>query len=360
MTYDGIERTYRIHVPASLDKTTPAPLVIALHGGGATGRNMIELTQGGLNDLADRDNFIVVYPNAVHYNWNDGRNVSVYISHRDDVDDVGFISALIDRFADTMNIDLSRVYITGMSNGAIMTFRLACELSDKIAAAAPVDGSIAKNFYNRCLPTSPVPIMMINGENDPLLPWNGGAVHGGDPTYGEVVSVADSVDFWVHHDNCSLQPTTTWLPDNDPNDGTRAYFKVYSGGVDGAEVILVGIQGGGHTWPGGLQYLSEDKIGKTCRDFDANEMIWSFFKNQTRSIATTAGHTSRSNVKSDTLLGDYVQNEVSTATRCLHELGASERSKRLLRTDHFTSGIFWTYSSHDLKTSASRVRVPPP
>ncbi len=282
ITVDGLERTYCIY-PASHNETTPVPLLIALHGGGGTGAGMIRLTGGGFNDLADEEGFVVVYPDAVEGNWNDGRGLDRYRSQREDIDDVGFISALIDKIASERPIDLNRVYVTGISNGALMSFRLACELSDRIAAIAPVDGSMLANFSTQCSPTEPVPVLMMNGIDDPLVPWEGGQIHFGDLDLGEVLSVNDSVNFWVHHNNCSENATSTWEPDRDPDDGTRVYREEYGNGTDDSEVILYAVEGGGHTWPGGVQYLPEATVGKTSYDIDANQVIWSFFKNHSRS-----------------------------------------------------------------------------
>ncbi len=170
ITVGGLQRTYRVYVPDSLDESRAAPLIIALHGGGGSGRGMIDLTQGGFNTLADESGFVVVYPDAAEKNWNDGRGIERYRSQRENIDDVGFISALIDKLADQLNIDLNRVYVIGMSNGAIMSFRLACELSDKIAAIAPVCGSMPENFSAVYTAQRTMPVMMINGIDDPLVP----------------------------------------------------------------------------------------------------------------------------------------------------------------------------------------------
>jgi polyhydroxybutyrate depolymerase len=272
----GLQRTYNVHISSSYDKAIPTPLVIALHGGGGTGQGMNKLTN--FNAIADRENFIIVYPDGFENHWNDGRGVQQYRAQIQNVDDVGFISALIDHLSEELNIDTKRVYVTGISNGAMMSHRLGCELSQKIAAIAPVAGNIPVNMASIWAPSRPVPVLIINGTDDPLVPWAGGDVHLGPAELGQVLSVADTVKFWVTNDKCPSLPLVTQLPDKDPSDGTRVRTEIYGGCENGAEVVLYAVEGGGHTWPGGLQYLPESIIGRTSRDFDASEIIWQFFK----------------------------------------------------------------------------------
>lgn len=282
MTYGGLKRTYIIHIPASHDVAKSSPLLIALHGGSGTGRHMVRLTQGGFDTLSDKDGFVVVYPDGIDKSWNDGRSAEEtgYRVHKENIDDVGFISSLIDSLVEKMNIDQKRVYVTGMSNGATMSYRLACELSDKIAAIAPVTGNLPQNIYPSCSPSRPISVLAINNENDPLMPWAGKDITGpfGFKKLGKVLSTYETVRFWANHNNCSLSPVITYNQDIDPADGTRIRKEAYGNGENGAEVILYAIEGGGHTWPGGYQYLNERIIGRTSRDMDANEVIWEFFK----------------------------------------------------------------------------------
>ena len=284
IVWDGLERTYLIHIPSFYDRIKPMPLVIALHGGKGTGKDMIKLTRGSFNTLADKEGFIVVYPDGIEKNWNDGRLEMKFLSraHRENIDDVGFISVLIDRFAKELNIDKKRVYVTGISNGALMSHRLACELSENITAIAMVAGAIPKNKTYTSLPSSPISVLVINGINDPLTPWEGREIGGRLKKLGVVLSIPETVKFWVTHNQCSSSPIITLEPDKDPRDGTRVRQEVYGQGNEGTEVILYAIEGGGHTWPGGYQYLPECIIGKTSKDIDANEVIWNFFKKHIR------------------------------------------------------------------------------
>jgi polyhydroxybutyrate depolymerase len=286
LSFGGLSRSYRIHIPPGHDRRIPRPLLLVLHGGGGTGENMIKLTLGGFDKLADEEGFVVVYPDAVEKNWNDGRNgdETGYRAHQEKIDDVGFIAALIDTLQKELNIDPRRVYVTGISNGAMMSYRLACELSAKIMAAAPVAGNVPQSIASGCAPARPVSILMISNTKDPLMPFTGGDVTGpfGKKKLGQVLSAQQSIALWVKSNQCSSVPQITAEPDRDPADGTRVRREIYSGGREGTEVILYAIEGGGHTWPGGQPYLPVWVVGKVCQDIDANRVIWEFFKRHIR------------------------------------------------------------------------------
>jgi len=241
---------------------------------------MRKLTLGGFNILSDKEGFAVVYPDGVEKHWNDGRKKVRYRSHREKIDDIGFISALIDHLVKERNIDKRRIYITGISNGAMMSNRLACELAGKIAAIAPVAGNMPYDLLPHCSPSRPVSVLMISGTNDSMIPWEGGEARFKRFEFGKVLSVAETIKFWVAHNRCKPTPDITWEPDSNPQDGTRVRKETYGGCREGTEVILYAIEGGGHTWPRGLQYLPERIVGKTSDDIDANKVIWSFFKKQ--------------------------------------------------------------------------------
>ncbi|MBG0859663.1 MAG: phospholipase [Bacteroidales bacterium] len=286
LKHNNLERDFLIHIPPSYDRSLKLPLVIALHGRGGNGESMVLITRRGFDKMADRDGFIVTYPDGIELNWNDGRmdEEANDRAHRENIDDVGFISALIDYMIKEYNADPKRIYVTGISNGAIMAYRLACELSDKIAAIAPVDGNIPIMLLHECLPSMPVSVLAVNNVNDPLVPYEGGDIHGlfHRIKLGKVLSVEESIKFWVNRNKCSLTPVVTQEPDRDPKDGTKVTRKEYFNGAGGNEVVLYLVDGGGHTWPGGFQYLPEWIVGKTSKEIDANEVIWSFFRKHSR------------------------------------------------------------------------------
>lgn len=283
-TCDGIKRTYTLFVPRNIENGQSVPLLIALHGGGSVGKHMISLTRGRFNVLARKEKFIVAYPDAFEKHWNDGREIERYRSNRENVDDVKFISQMIYRVFKKYNVDLRRVYVTGASNGALMSYRLARDVPEKIAAIAPVIANMSENVKNGPPPALPVPVLMIVGTDDPLVPYNGGyvSVLKGRIKLGKVISAQQTALYWARHNGCNLTPDKKILPDRDKNDGTRIRVEAYRGGKDNSEALLYSVIGGGHTWPGGIQYLPEKIIGKTSNDINACDVIWNFFKKHRR------------------------------------------------------------------------------
>ena len=278
----GLERTYQLHTPSSYDPPQSLPLVILLHGGGGTGQGMEKLTLGGFNRLADREGFIVAYPDGIEKHWNDGRGLEAYLAHRENIDDVGFISALIEHLIRTLNVDPNRIYVGGISNGGQFSQRLACELSDRIAAIGVVAIQLPEHLSSSCAPKRPVSVLMMPGTKDPLVPWEGGEIgFRRGRKFGRVLSVPETMRFWAKQYQCPGSPVVSYEPDRDPKDGTRVRREAYVPCGEGAEVVLYAVEGGGHTWPGGDQYLPAGIIGRTSRDIDANEVIWDFFKRHT-------------------------------------------------------------------------------
>lgn len=271
LTVDGDRRTYHVHVPKSYDRARPAPLVLAFHGGATNGNVMARYS--GLDDKSDAAGFIVAYPDGTGrlrplYTFNAGSccNFGKFRS----VDDVEFTRALLDDLASVVNIDRQRVYATGISNGGMMAYRLAAELSDRIAAIASVAGPMC---IDECRPTRPVSVLHIHGTDDKFVPYEGGV--------GEQIrfvppfqSVEQSIKAWVKANGCPQTPLVEELPDRH-DDGTTVTRTTYGPGDDGAEVILLTIHGGGHTWP---SRPSPNVLGKSTREISANDLIWEFFQ----------------------------------------------------------------------------------
>ena len=264
----GYTRTYIVHLPPASAMLHPAPLMIALHGRLGTGTGQGRLTH--FDQLADSYGFIVVYPDGYQRSWADGRGVTP--ADKASIDDVAFISALIDQLSSQYSIDQTRIYAAGMSNGGYMTQRLACDLTKRFAAVAVVAANFSANLASHCAPTRPLPIMIIHGMADPLVLAAGGTEEG-----ASVLSTQASVQKWASLDGCSSTPALSNLPDT-VNDGTHIQRYVYQPCQNKAEVIFYNVQGGGHTWPGGLQYLPVSVIGKTSRNLDASAVIWQFFQ----------------------------------------------------------------------------------
>jgi polyhydroxybutyrate depolymerase len=270
----GRTRVYRLYVPRSLPRDKPAALVLAFHGGEGEGATLEPFLR--FDDLADREGFLVAYPDAVGKHWNDGRENEHFESYREKVDDVAFVSALIDAIAKEHRIDPARVYATGISNGGIFSHYLAARLSTRIAAIAPVAGGIAEPFRASFHPERPVSVLLMNGTEDPLVPYHGGGVRRG--TNGRVLDTEEAARIWAAADGCTKEPRVETLPDADPHDACRAKRSRWTGGREGAEVVLYTFEGGGHTWPGGRQYAPEILVGRVCHDVDATQVIWDFFK----------------------------------------------------------------------------------
>jgi polyhydroxybutyrate depolymerase len=275
--FEGKKREYIVHFPANYSKQVPPALVIILHGGSGSAERMEKVTK--YDALADEKGFIACYPDAFEGNWNDGREVIQSRASRLNVNDVGFISALIYKLEMAFDLDPGKVYITGVSNGGTMTLRLACELSDKIAAAAAVIANVPEEIYGTCKPKQKVPIIIMNGTQDPLMPYNGGYVTVGRRTRGKVKSTDETVKLWIQNNNCDASAPLIEKIHKDINDSVDTEKITYkSKDKDDAEVILYKINNGGHTWPGGPQYLPERIIGKASKDVVMEEEIWNFFE----------------------------------------------------------------------------------
>jgi polyhydroxybutyrate depolymerase len=261
----GIRRTYLLHLPPSLDRSTPAPLVLVFHGAGGQGAGIAQHT--GFSRLADEQGFIAVYPDGIRRRWNDGR------SSGPSQDDVGFIRSLLDTFKAEFAIDARRIYATGISNGAMFSYRLACELPGVFAAIAPVAGALPAELAPRCTQAEPVAIVAFQGTADRYVPYMGGAVA---RRRGPVLSAEETMAFWGRVGGCSLTATTELQPDRAPGDRTRVRRSEYPGCRHGLELVLYTIEGGGHTWPGGPS-VARLIVGRVSRDIDATATIWDFF-----------------------------------------------------------------------------------
>jgi polyhydroxybutyrate depolymerase len=238
---------------------------------------MERLTAYRFNQLADQEGFFVVYPDGLGRRWNAGQNEKKD-REKASVDDVGFLCSLVDTLLQRHPVDKGRVYVTGMSNGGMMAFRLALERSSKFAAAASVGAAMPAGLLPGPAPARPVPMMIISGTEDPLIPWEGDRVRFLGLKLSRILPVEDGVQFWVRRNGGPGKADYAFLSDRDPRDGATVWSKRYPAPPGGGEVLLLAVEGGGHTWPGGWQYLSRALIGNTCRDLNACDAIWSFFE----------------------------------------------------------------------------------
>ncbi|QDU92641.1 alpha/beta hydrolase family esterase [Lignipirellula cremea] len=264
-----LKRKYLVHVPQDYDPTKPAPVVLALHGAAMDGSMMVWFS--GLNKKSDESGFIVVYPSGTGVGpfrtWNAGGFKGKMAEGK--ADDVTFIRSLLDDLAAVVNVDEKRVYACGMSNGGMMCYRLAAELSDRIAAIAPVAGTIA---IEESKPQRPVPVIHFHGDKDNLVPF--GKAQGKASTFIRFKTVEESLQTWMKLNACEEKPTTDTLSQD--GDEMKVTRRRYQGGKDGSEVVLILIEGGGHTWPG--QQPPVGFIGKSARNISANDLLWEFFQ----------------------------------------------------------------------------------
>jgi polyhydroxybutyrate depolymerase len=265
----GSDREYYLYTPAVLKPNQSLPLIIGLHGGRGQPQQFAQTTN--FNKLAQKQGFIIAYPAGIDRNWNDGRDSKTLQNQ----DDVAFIRAMIDDIQKTRQIDATRIYATGISNGGFMTQRLACELGDRISAFAAVASTMASPPSSACKSSPPVAMLTINSPVDQFVPWQGGTMTRG--AGGVILSVAETTDFWRTKNGCSQKPILTTVKSSAPADGTKAIVADHRTCQSGREVVQVTIAGGGHTWPGGSNQPAA-LVGVTSNQIDATSYIWDFFQ----------------------------------------------------------------------------------
>jgi len=267
----GLTRTYLVYLPPAYTPWRAVPLLLAFHGGESEAWSMDRLTN--FNQVSATRNFIVVYPNGYQKHWGDGRGTTP--SERDGVDDVAFIELLLETLFRQFHIDHRRVYATGISNGGYFALRLGCELAQKIVAVASVAASLPTNLAPLCQISPSVPMLLIHGTADKLVPAIGGELVQG--VGGNILPVAATVSLWARRNECPGPPKIENLPISE-RDGTWVQRTTYPGHNLLPSVVFYKIVNGGHTWPGGWQYLPPLLIGKTSQNLDASSVIWDFFQ----------------------------------------------------------------------------------
>lgn len=274
LTVDGRERTYIVQAPKK--RRGALPVVFFFHGGGGRG---IIMASVGFREMVAQEQFLAVYPDGWRGNWNDGRNAPRIISHQEGVDDVKFIRAIVEDLASRYEIDRSRIFATGVSNGGIFCHYLAAKAADLFAGIAPVIGGLAEPVAATFQPSHPISLLVIQGEADPLVPIGGGPIAGSDRG-GRVIATEEMLKKYLAHNAITGPPQVEQLPDRDPNDGTITEVRRWPPGRDGVRVEYYLVKGGGHTMPGTGSggALREIFVGKTSRDFDGLQVIWNFFK----------------------------------------------------------------------------------
>ncbi|MGB8060909.1 MAG: hypothetical protein WCF26_03370 [Candidatus Sulfotelmatobacter sp.] len=325
VTVDDVDRTFMVRLPHGYDPQRHYPVVILLHGLNQDPDDMERLTQ--FDQLADKEGIIAVYPFALHGRWNVGvhpaeqrRPMGMGPGRRgryggggypgggypgggggggypgggqqrpsnppddsakrpaNNADDVAFFNQMLDAMGTKFSVDTARIYAVGLSEGGFMSMRLGCALGDRIAAIGTVGATMPKTMI--CLPQRPVPVVMINGTSDPVVPYGGGTEKNMSlPT----LSAEDSAKSWAKIDRCQEKPQKSKLPEH-AKGGMETKVDTFDACQQNAQVVLYSIKGAGNTWPGGEQYEPENAIGKTSNDLDGNQVIWSFLV--TRKLAS--------------------------------------------------------------------------
>jgi polyhydroxybutyrate depolymerase len=275
----GFERTYTVFVPDRPQKERgPFPTVIVLHGGLGTGSAVRR--QMHMDTVAAREGFVTVYPDGLGFGWNDGRADSArQHGPYGGADDAAFLRTVAETLIRDGIALRPRVFLTGVSNGGMMSLRMGCEAADLFAGIAPIIANLPADIAPQCKPSRPVPLLLVNGMDDPLVPWSGGGV-GFRGLRGQVISTAATIDFWRQVNGCSPEREGLALTAATDGSGTAVEATLFKHCRSGAPVALVGIKGGGHRIPG-----REDRahpaidwlLGRQNHDFDTAEEVWHFF-----------------------------------------------------------------------------------
>ncbi len=268
MRHGGLLRTFSFYVPASYTPSRPTPLVFNLHGYTSNGEQ--QEFYGDFRPIADTAGFIVVHPDGSINTLTQQRFWNVGLFGGSNVDDVDFIHAIIDTLSSVYNIASDRIYSTGMSNGGFMSFHLACQ-STRFAAVASVTGSMTTLTQSTCQTADGIPVMVIHGDADPIVPYQGST---------GFLSIPNVLNFWVAKNK--LDPSLKLqrkLPDIVTSDNAQAEYIYYPGKLPVAHIRVIN---GGHTWPGAVL-----NIGVTCQDFNASEVIWNFFNAHAKTTVNT-------------------------------------------------------------------------
>ncbi|MFQ5604141.1 MAG: FlgD immunoglobulin-like domain containing protein, partial [bacterium] len=288
--------------------SSPRPLVVLLHGGGGNIDSFLGLDGKKAPfklwlDIADEEKLFLAIPQGYQKHWNDCRGDCI---HCGDEDDVGFLNEMINQLTNKYAIDTTRIYATGESNGGLMSYRLAFELSDRITAIAAIIAALpAINICDG--PEKPIPVLIMNGTSDKFIPWQGGlSINQGS---GSFLSASETVDFWVNYNNCDTIPESYDFPDGPYEDSSTVHRDIYSNGTQNTEVVHYRVDGGGHNSPSIEQqyadwFLKLAGLGAQNHDIEMSREVWGFFKRHTL-ITSVKNYSEDSPVKAFQLFQNY-------------------------------------------------------
>lgn len=275
VTHGNRKRHYVVHLPKGHDGKKQLPLVLVFHGG--MGRPDGVRTQSHMNEVADKFGFMVVYPEGTGITrlltFNAGTCCGFAVRER--VDDVGFVRHLVEEeLPKHYRVDSQRIYATGISNGGMLCHRLACELSDRIAAIAPIAGGMGVDGPK---PRRPVPVIEFHGKKDNNVPFDGGVGKNAVQPIPHK-KIEDVIAWWAKVDNCQEKPVEV----QEKDDFIMKRFEPAAGQA-GAPVVLYTLPEGGHNWPGGVDTTAHLGTGKLIKSVDASSLMWEFFSRHTLS-----------------------------------------------------------------------------
>lgn len=268
-SFEGFPRQYFVHAPPGYDPSKPVSVVLLFHSLNSNASEICKVT--GMEELSDKYGFLLVIPESVKGSWYDGRRVDVMHQYND----VGFVSELIKTLEEKWHADPQAIYAAGFGNGGFFVQYCAIKLPGKFAGMASVAATLPQVVASTLRLKQAVSIMFILGMNDEIVPWMGGTIMEGRKNT-LALSASQVVDYWVKTNKCPGPVETHELPDVDPTDQTVVKIASYSACSNDTEVVVFGIQGGGHAWPHSSAY---DRFfqGRSSRDFDASEAICQFF-----------------------------------------------------------------------------------
>ena len=267
MVHDGLDRDYHIYIPESYDETINVPILFVFHGYGGNARNLMRW--GDMKSVADTAGFILIVPQGYKDHrgsphWNVGSWTRGSI-----VDDIGFISALIDKINENYKVDLDRVYSYGNSNGGYFSFELACQLGNKIAAIGSIGGTMSTESYDSCAPSHNTSVITVHGTSDPIVYYTGRRPYNSK-------SQVEALKYWVDYNKTNTSPEIIELPDSDRNDGSQVELYKYDGGKNGTSVHHFKVINGGHSWPGrygNMDIVATTEIWNFVSQFNINGLI---------------------------------------------------------------------------------------
>ena len=347
LQHQNYQRQYIVHLPPGYNNNSPTPAVIVLHGGSGNYQSVQGFTQ--MNFVSNQNDFLAIYPQGIGnappgYSWADGRNTT---ADQAGIDDVGFMSKLIDTLYNDYNIDTNRVYICGFSNGGFMTQRLACETPELFAAIGGLGCSIDTNLIQTCNPNQAVPMAYFSGTADPEVPYNGGAMN--NPIVTPIVAIDTAVQFWVKNNNCQTAEPVVNIPDNVPEDSSTVELYKYTDCDCDADFYFYKIINGGHTWPG-VPVPQFPQLGNTNEDIHASYLLWDFFSkfslcNNVTGVIENDKDNNFSLYPNPTNGSIYLQSEENIANIILFDLIGQKRFQKKINNGfidltNLSSGIY--------------------